>query len=133
MKIKELLEARQPSAYVYHASYLPNLAAGLKSIKQNGLLPSKSGYSGRGVYFAYAPNEGFYHVSKDEATMFRAKWSDLVDMYGTYPSNKNGIQKTDDEIIVPKAVPSSILEVEYFPGEYWDIDSALSAETHYED
>lgn len=133
MKVKELLESRAPGEYVYHASYLPNLAAGLKSIKQKGLQPSKSGYQGPGVYFSYTQDGGLYHVSKDEATIFRAKWDDLVKQFGTYPQNKNGIQRDDEEIIVPGAVPSKFLEVEYFPGEFWNIDSALSSETRNED
>jgi hypothetical protein len=130
MRINEIItESVQPGEYVYHASYLPNLAKGLRSIMSSGLKPSENGYGGRGVYFAYDPKGGFYHVDKDQATMFRVKWADLVKMYGVYPGNPNGIQRDNDEIIVPGIVPSSILEVEYFPDEWWDIRSALSSET----
>jgi len=113
--------------YVYHASYLTDQITGLKSILTKGLQPSAEGYAGPGVYFAYDPKGGYYHVSKEEATMFRAKWLDLVNKFGAYPDNQNGIERDDDEIIVPGTVPASMLEVEYFPGEWWDLKSALAA------
>jgi hypothetical protein len=128
MKAHEFLtETTTPGEYVYHASFLPDQPAGLKSIAQHGLKPSSTGYAGPGVYFAYDPEGGFYHVSKDEAMLFRARWADLVRLYGVYPEQPNGIQRDDDEIIVPKAVPSTALEVEFFPGEWWDIKSAYLA------
>lgn len=132
MKIKELLETTEPGKYVYHASHLPNLRTGLVSIASKGLLPSKTGQMGPGVYFAYSPDDTYYHVSKDEATMFRAKWADLVKLYGTYPSNKDGIQRDDEQIVVPSAVPANLLEVEYFPGEFWEIPDAIAAESRTE-
>lgn len=110
--------------YVYHASYLPDLSRGLQSVISRGLVPSKDGYAGPGVYFAYDPEGGFYHVDQEDATMFRAKWSDLVAKFGKYPDNPNGIERDDNEIIVPGVVPANMLEVEYFPGEWWDIPSA---------
>lgn len=133
MKVRQLLESRAPGEYVYHASYLPSLSRGLKSIKVKGLQPSKDGYQGPGVYFAYKPNEGLYHVGADEATIFRAKWADLVKLFDTYPANKKGIMRDDEEIVVPGAVPAKFLEVEYFPGEWWEIDDAIAAETRHED
>ena len=134
MRLRELLtETKGPGEYVYHAAYLPNLAQGLKSVSARGLVPSKTGYAGPGVYFAYDPDGGYYHVSKEEATLFRVKWADLVNKFGVYPTNENGIQRDDDEIVVPGAVPAQFLEVEYFPGEWWDIKSALSAETYHQD
>ena len=132
MRLRELLtESKSPGEYVYHASYLPNLASGLKSIAARGLVPSKDGYAGPGVYFAYDPDGGFYHVDKEDATLFRVKWADLVNKFGVYPTNKDGIQRDDEEIIVPGAVPANLLELEYFPGEWWDVRSAISAETHH--
>ena len=122
-----VIESTEPGMYVYHAGYLPDQTAGLKSILTKGLQPSAEGYAGPGVYFAYDPDGGYYHVSKEEATMFRAKWTDLANMFGTYPANPNGIERDEDEIIVPAAVPASMLEVEYFPGEWWDLKSALAA------
>jgi Family of unknown function (DUF5824) len=122
-------KARIPGEYVYHASYLPNQVEGIRSIIKNGLRPSKEGYGGPGVYFAYEPEGGLYHVSKEEATIFRAKWSDLISKFGTYPDNPNGIQRDDEEIIVPGIVPASMLEVEYFPDEWWDLKSAITEET----
>ena len=116
-----ITESIQPGEYVYHASYLPNLARGLRSIMVNGLKPSETGYSGPGVYFAYDPEGGFYHVSKDQATMFRVKWADLVKMFGVYPQNSDGIQRDNEEIIVPGAVPADMLEVEYSPGKWRNI------------
>jgi hypothetical protein len=127
MLIKELIESNKPGMYVYHASYLPDQAAGLKSILTKGLQPSAEGYAGPGVYFAYDPEGGYYHVSKEEATMFRVKWADLVNKFGTYPTNPNGIERDENEIIVPGVVPASMLEVEYFPDEWWDLKSALAA------
>ena len=129
MKVSELFEqTKEPGEYVYHASYLPDLGRGLKSILAKGLLPSKEGYSGPGVYFAYDHDGGFYHVSEDEATMFRVKWNDLKKMFGVYPE-KDGIERDDEEIIVRKSVPAHLLEVEYFPGEWWDIETAVEHET----
>ena len=128
MKVIELLENKMPAKYVYHASYLPNMRSGLISIQKYGLKPSKSGQLGAGVYFAYKPEDTYYHVSKDDAVIFRAKWDDLVKMYGAYPSNKNGIQRDEEQIIVPGAVPAKFLEVEYFPNEFWDINDAVAAE-----
>jgi hypothetical protein len=116
---------RTPGEYVYHAGYLPR---GLESVKHKGLIPSKHGYAGSGVYFAYEPDEGFYHVDAADATMFRVRWLDLVDKFGVYPKNPNGIQRDDQEIIVSNTVPADMLEVEYFPGEWWDINSAAAAD-----
>lgn len=116
---------RAPGEYVYHAGYLPR---GLESVKRKGLIPSKHGYAGSGVYFAYEPDEGFYHVDAADATMFRVRWADLVDKFGVYPKNPDGIQRDDQEIIVPNTVPADMLEVEYFPGEWWDINSAVAAD-----
>jgi hypothetical protein len=113
--------------YVYHASYLPNPSKGLQSVISRGLVPSKDGYAGPGVYFAYTPDGGYYHVDKEDATLFRAKWSMLSSKFGTYPENPNGIQRDDEEIVVPGVVPADMLEVEYFPGEWWDLKSALTA------
>lgn len=135
MKITELFgelfeNSRQPREFVYHASRLPNLAKGLRSIIQKGLIPSRDGYRGPGVYFAYEPEEGLYHVDKDEAVFFRAKWKQLVDKFGVYPE-KGGIERDQDEIVVRGSVPANMLEIEYFPGEWWDLESALGAETAY--
>ena len=132
MKVSELLESKSPGEYVYHASFLPNLRRGLQSIQAKGLVPSKEGQLGTGVYFAYEPDHTYYHVSRDEATMLRAKWSDLVKLYGLYPSNKEGIQRDDEQILVPAPVPAKLLEVEYFPGEFWEIADALAAESRTE-
>ena len=127
MLIRELFENIKPGTYVYHASYLPDQSTGLKSILAKGLQPSAEGYAGPGVYFAYDPEGGYYHVSKEEATMFRVKWSDLVNKFGTYPTNPKGIERDENEIVVPGVVPASMLEVEYFPGEWWDLSSAYHA------
>ena len=129
MKTHEIItENVQPGEYVYHASYLPNLRSGLNSILRRGLQPSKEGYHGPGVYFAYTPEGGFYHVSAEDATMFRVRWRDLVKLFGVYPDNPNGIQRDGEEIVVPGPVPAQYLEVEYFPDEWWDLPSALAAE-----
>ena len=127
MKRIKTNESTEPGEYVYHASYLPNLTKGLLSVIRQGLVPSTDGYGGPGVYFAYDPEGGFYHVDKNDATMFRARWTDLVNKFGTYPAYPGGIQRDDDEIIVPGAVPASMLEVEFFEGEWWDLKSALAA------
>ena len=121
-----IAEGRMPGEYVYHASFLPNLRRGLSNILKNGLLPSV-GAHGRGVYFAYTEHGGFYHVSEDEATLFRAKWEDLVHIFGLYPKTPNGIERDDDEIIVPGKIPANILEVEFFKGEWWDLDAAVES------
>lgn len=129
MKVSEILESKAVGEYVYHASFLPNLRRGLISIQSKGLLPSKDGQMGPGVYFAYSPDDTYYHVSKDEATMFRAKWADLVKRFGVYPSREDGIQRDDEQIIVPDTIPADLLEVEYFPGEFWEIPHAIAAES----
>jgi|694.fasta_scaffold03268_39 hypothetical protein len=128
MKITAILnETREPGQYVYHASYLPNLEQGLLSILKKGLRPSSTGYAGPGVYFAYTPEGGYYHVTKEESTLFRVRWKDLVDLFGLYPHNPRGIQRDNEEIVVPRTVPADLLEVEYFDGEWWDINSAFLA------
>lgn len=121
-------ESVQPGEHVYHAAYLPDLGRGLRSIAQQGLRPSRGGYMGSGVYFAYDPQETYYHVSAEEATMFRIRWQDLVNLYGTYPNNPDGIQRDDEQILVPGPVPARLLEVEYFPGEWWTVEDAAAAE-----
>lgn len=136
MKIRELIiESRQPGEWVYHASHIPSIdkpggiSNWLKSIISRGLRPSGDGYMGPGTYFAYNPDEGYYHVDKEDSMILRAKWHDLVKMYGIYPDNKNGIQRSGDEIVVPGTIPASMLEVEYFPDEWWTLQDALAAET----
>ena len=123
--VLQLEESAGPGEYVYHAGYMPR---GLDSVLRKGLLPSTDGYAGPGVYFAYDPEGGYYHVSKEEATMFRVKWRDLVARFGKYPERPDGIERDDNEIIVPGTVPADMLEVEYFPGEWWDIASAVAAD-----
>lgn len=135
MRSQEFItESRQPGEYVYHASFVGNnKAQWLRSLIQKGLQPSKEGYSGPGTYFAYEPDEGYYHVTPEDSMILRVRWADLVKLYGVYPDNPNGIERDDDEIIVPGPVPGNILEVEYFEDEWWDLKSALGAETyHYE-
>ena len=132
MKVKELFEqSRAPGEYVFHASYLPDLAKGVKSIISKGLIPSKEGYNGSGVYFAYVPQDTYHHVSKDDATMFRVKWADLKSHFGVYPSEDAKIERDSEEIIVRAAVPAKFLEVEYFPDEWWTLEDVLGAETAY--
>lgn len=129
MRIAEV-ESKKPGEWVYHASHVVKDQATLfRSLLSKGLLPSKSGYSGPGVYFAYNPDEGYYHVSPEDSIILRVKWADLVNLYGLYPKNRDGIQRNDDEIIVPGAVPASLIEVEYFPDEWWTLKDALAAET----
>lgn len=129
MRIAEV-ESRKPGEWVYHASHVVKDQATLfRSLLSKGLLPSKSGYSGKGVYFAYRPEEGYYHVSPEDSVILRVKWSDLVKLYGTYPSTPDGIERNEDEIIVRGVVPPNIIEVEYFPDEWWTLRDALAAET----
>lgn len=135
MKISELTESREIGEWVYHASHVPakdspgGLARWLKSILSRGLQPSSEGYMGPGTYFAYTPGEGYYHVDEGDSVVVRAKWSDLQRLYGVYPERKDGIQRDDDQIIVPGAVPGKMLEMEYFPDEWWTLEDAFGAET----
>jgi predicted kinase len=130
-KKKVAEETRQPGEYVYHASYVgDDKARWLRSLNQRGLRPSGHGYSGPGTYFAYKPDEGYYHVTPEDSMILRVKWKDLVSLFGVYPANPSGIERDDDEIIVPGTVPASMIEVEYFDNEWWDLKSALDTETH---
>jgi predicted kinase len=130
-KKKVTEETRQPGEYVYHASYAgDDKAKLLRSLLQRGLQPSARGYSGPGTYFAYEPDGGYYHVAPEESVILRVKWKDLVNLYGTYPQNQNGIERDDEEIVVPGPVPADIIEIEYFDNEWWDLESALDAETY---
>lgn len=122
-------EATVNSKYVYHASYLPDLGKGLNSIAKKGLLPSIQGQMGTGVYFSYTPEGGFYHVDPSDATMIRVPWDKLVKLYGLYPDTLNGIERDDEQIIVPGAVPPEIIEVEYFKDEWWPVKDAAAAES----
>lgn len=117
----------EPSGYVYHASMLPMSATGLRKVMQHGLIPSKTGYSGPGIYFSQDPAGCYAHVSPEDSILFRVKWDDLLRLYGRYRENKTGIQWDDEEIIVPGRVPANLLEVEFFPGEWWDLESAYAA------
>ena len=130
-KNESVNESRVPGEYVYHASYLPNKKTGLRSLISRGLQPSSTGYAGPGTYFAYDPAGGYYHVDKEDATLLRVRWADLVKLYGVYPQNPNGIERDEDEIIVPGPVPGNLIEVEYFEDEWWDLQSALNAETYH--
>lgn len=136
MQIKEILqESRQVGEWVYHASFVPNkdsvggIADWLKKVIRRGLQPSTEGYMGSGTYFAYEPTDVYYHVTPDDSLLLRVKFSDLIKLYGIYPHNKNGIQRDDEQIIVPGSVPSSLLQVEYFEDEWWELSDALGAET----
>lgn len=128
MRLQELFESVTPGEYVYHAAYLPDLATGLRSVARRGLVPSREGYAGPGVYFAYEPEGGLYHVSADDAIMFRVRWDKLVQLFGLYPQNPRGIQRDDEQIIVPGVVPAGVLEVEYFPSEWWTVEDAAAME-----
>lgn len=130
-----LRESTRVGEWVYHASHVRGkdtpggIAAWLKSLIAKGLQPSSEGYMGPGTYFAYDPAETYYHVGPEDSLMLRAKFSDLVKLYGLYPDNKDGIQRSSDEIVVPGVVPANLLEVEYFEGEWWTLQDALGAET----
>ncbi len=124
---KQVEESNSVSEYVYHASYLPDPNQGLLSIAKKGLTPSRTGQMGPGLYFAYDAEGGYYHVDPEDATMFRVKWSDLVKLYGVYPKNLKGIQRDNEQIVVPGPVPANMLEVEYFPDEWWDLQDAVNA------
>ena len=129
MRSREFVEeSTAPGEYVYHAAHLPDLPRGLASVLKQGLRPSQGGYMGPGVYFAYEPEGGFYHVSAEEATMFRVRWQDLAERFGVYPQDPNGIERDDEQILVPGTVPAAMLEVEYFPDEWWSLEDALAAE-----
>lgn len=130
-----LRESTRVGEWVYHASNVPGkdrrggVAVWLKSLISRGLQPSSEGYMGPGTYFAYDPAETYYHVSPDDSLMLRVKFSDLVELYGLYPDNKHGIQRSHDEVVVPGVVPAKLIEVEYFEDEWWPLRDALAAET----
>lgn len=128
-------ESKQPGEWVYHASHVPGkdtpggTAKWLKSLIEHGLRPSTTGYMGPGTYFAYDKDGGYYHVDPEDAIVLRARWADLVKLYGLYPGNKDGIQRSGDELVIPGSVPGNLLEVEYFEDEWWKLRDALQAET----
>ena len=126
MKLFEIKNGT-PGEYVYHASMLTLDTKDLQKIAKRGLIPSERGYAGSGVYFGHTPDQCYVHVDKEDAVLFRAKWKDLVNLYGKYSENETGIQWDEDEIVVPGKVPAELLEVEYFKGEWWDLESAVSA------
>lgn len=123
MRLFEITE----NGYVYHASHTPNNNRKelIKSLYNYGLLPSKEGHSGPGTYFAYEAGGKVYdHTDPNFSTMLRVKWNDLVRLYGRYPENPDGIQRDDEEIIVPGVVPAEIIEVEIKPGVWDDLYDA---------
>lgn len=123
-----LTESRPVGQYVYHATTRGSRPEQLiKSLISYGLRPSKQGYAGPGTYFAYEPDEGFYHLTPDEAVILRVKWDKLVKMYGVYPSNPDGIERDDEEIVVPGPVPSQIIEIELDPDHWVSLPVALRA------
>ena len=89
---------------------LPDLANGLQMIQKLGLSNIRSSL----------PDENFYNAAKTEARMFRAEWTKLKEVYGA------GIRSNSLDIIIPDSVPSSMLEVEFNPGEWITVDSAIS-------
>lgn len=113
-----------PGEWVYHASDLPDLDSGILSLARGGLKPSTDGQMGPGVYFAYTPDGGYYHVGEEDATLLRVRWRDLVRLYGTYPDVEDGIQRDSEQIIVPGPVPQEYIEVEYFEDEWWPLTTA---------
>jgi 5'(3')-deoxyribonucleotidase len=82
---------------------------------------------GAGLYFAYTPDGGYYHVDEEDATLLRVRWKDLADLYGVYPDNPDGIQRDSEQIIVPGPVPPELIEVEYFQDEWWPIQTAAGS------
>lgn len=130
MRAQEFIIEATPGEYVYHAS-TGAMRTLIPSLLRKGLQPSSVGYAGPGVYFAYTPEVAAGW--SDDPVMLRVRWNDLAQRFGVYPKNENGIQRDDEEIIVPGVVPADLVEIEYFPGEWWDLESALSAETHHLD
>ena len=123
-----LTESRPVGQYVYHATTRGSRPEQLiKSLISYGLRPSKQGYAGPGTYFAYEPDEGFSQLTPDEAVILRVKWDKLVKLYGVYPSNPDGIERDDEEIVVPGPVPSQIIEIELDPDHWVSLPVALRA------
>lgn len=120
MKLFELFtenKTREPGEFVYHATLPKNLP----NIAVQGLKPNR-GYMGDGVYFAYKPNEGYYHISAREAVVLRTAWLELVKLFGKYSTdNPSGIQRDDDQILVPGIVPANLIEV-YRDGEWVSLE-----------
>lgn len=129
----KLFEVAAPE-YIYHASHTPgnDTKRLIKSIYDNDLQPSKEGYSGPGTYFAYEPDGKVYdHTDPNYATLLRVRFADVASVYGVYPKNENGIERDDEEIIVPGPVDAEMIEVETKPG-VWEPLYDVYQELYYE-
>ena len=80
--------------YVYHLTGVP-----AKKFKRLGIMPSKDGYSGPGVYMANTPEATqYYHELEDSGSnLMRISKQDLVDTFGKYSrETPEGIEFDDD-------------------------------------
>lgn len=117
--------ANEPK-YLYHASWMPSLRIGLRSLLSRGLLPSPGA---PGVHFAYTPEDGLYYVEADNAVVFRIRWEGLV-AYAEQVPEAGSLQVTDVEVVAPYPIPASLLEVRYNK-EWLSLADALSREEDY--
>lgn len=101
--------------YVYHTT--PKDDFNVDSFTKKGILPSKDGYSGPGAYMANTPDNTLgYTISKlDEGELLRVNKNALIEKFGKYPQNKNGVQfdSSTGEVILPgnRNVPPEFVEL----------------------
>ena len=108
--------------YVYHADATN---ASIDDFAKNGIKPSKTSQSGPGVYLANAEDATQYNYSPkmgDKATMYRVDKQKLIEKYGKYPQNKDGVQfdETTGEILLDgkRNIPPEFLEVKGQDGNW---------------
>ena len=112
--------------YVYHASPLS-----IDVVKfQEGLKPSKSGHGGAGVYFATDPEATYWHADKGKSRLFRVNKAALVNKFGKFPEDFDGVEhdELDGEVIVggSRRIPADMLEVQV-DGKWMSVRDAAKA------
>jgi len=113
------LEANLSGGYFYH---LDSSNAPIESFRAKGILPSKSGYEGPGVYLAVTPEQTEVYGSLSKNTLYRVSKKKLVKQFGTYSKdNPTGVQGGtggEDALLAGnRAIPPELVEVK--KGNKW--------------
>lgn len=89
--------------YLYHITSRENA----RSIIAHGLVPSKEGYSGPGVYLAVTPEQTEYYLKPNDpnSAMFRVSSDYVMRTWGMGPDGGVDFDSTTGEVVVPGTIP----------------------------
>jgi hypothetical protein len=111
--------------YVYHLT-----DANPKDFIKEGIRPSEEGYSGEGVYMGNTPENTEYYSSLDSGNLFRINKQKLIDLFGKYPENEQGIQfdeGTGEVLLQGRGnIPPNLLEYKDKNGKWKQLVSDTS-------